>query len=766
MKLDIKKLINEMTFEEKASLCSGLDFWNTKMIERLGIPSIMMTDGPHGLRKPISGGPSHGIGYSAPSTCFPTGPALAATWDMELIEQVGIAIGKAAQTEGVHMVLGPAINIKRSPLCGRNFEYYSEDPYLTAELAASFINGVQSQGVGTSVKHYAVHNQEQRRMSVDAVVDERTLREIYLPGFEGAVKDAQPWTIMAAYNKVNGTFATENPYLLTDVLRKDWGFEGVVISDWMAVNERAHALAAGLDLEMPGNGGYGDQKIVNAVQKGELSIEQVDEAVERILSLISKAMDNRNDRVSCDKEEHHQLARRVAAEGMVLLKNEAVLLPLKKTGRVAVIGEMAKNPRYQGGGSSHMIPTKIDVPWDELVAGAAGQIEWIYAQGYELERDEWNEDLANEAIRSAQHANCAIVFAGLPELYESEGFDREHMRMPGHHNRLIEEVAKVQPNLIVVLSNGSPVEMPWIGQAKAVLEAYLGGQAAGSAIADILLGEANPCGKLAETFPQQLEHNPSYFNFPGEGDEVAYREGLLIGYRYYDTKKVKPLFAFGHGLSYTTFKYSGMTLDKTLLTDQESFKVVVSVKNTGQIAGKEIVQLYVRDVKSSVARPEKELKGFSKIHLEPGEEKDIEFVLNKRAFAYYNTTLKDWHVESGEFEILAGTSSDNILLTATVQVDSTAALPKRFTRNSTIGDLMQDPVGSTIVQQIMQGIGQSQGESENKESTDSETTNKMMAEIVKSMPLRSLVVTSKGAFDDQKLAYVLGQVGKSNPNVG
>jgi len=758
MKLDIDKLIAEMTLEEKASLCSGLDFWSTKPIERLGIPSFTMTDGPHGLRKPIPGAPEHGIGYSEPSTCFPTGPILAATWDKELLEQVGSSIGKAAQAAGVNMVLGPAINIKRSPLSGRNFEYYSEDPYLTGELAASFINGVQSQGVGTSVKHYAVHNQEYRRMSVDAVVDERTLREIYLPGFEGAVKDAQPWTIMAAYNKVNGTYATENPYLLTDILREEWGFEGAVISDWMAVNERVVALAAGLDLEMPGNGGYGDQKIVKAVQEGKLSVEQVDQAVERVLSLINKALDNSNSIAVYDKEEHHQLARRVATEGMVLLKNENGLLPLQKTGRVAVIGEMAKNPRYQGGGSSHMIPTQIDVPWEKLVAGAAGQIEWSYAQGYELVKDEWNEELVNEAIRSAQHADYAIVFAGLPELYESEGFDREHMRMPDHHNRLIEEVAKVQPNLIVVLSNGSPVEMPWIGHAKAILEAYLGGQAAGSAIADILLGEANPCGKLAETFPEQAEHNPSHFNFPGHNDEVVYREGLLVGYRYYDAKKIKSLFPFGHGLSYTSFEYSGMRLDKTQLTDQETVKVVVSVKNTGPFAGKEIVQLYVRDVKSSVARPAKELKAFSKIYLEPGEAKDIEFVLDKRAFAYYNTILKDWHVESGEFEILAGASSDNILLTATVQVDSTVAVPKRFTRNSTIGDLSEDPIGAKIVQQIMQGMGQSPSEAEKDESADSETTRKMMAEIVKSMPMRTLVATSKGAFDDQKLDYILGQI--------
>jgi len=599
-------------------------------------------------------------------------------------------------------------------------------------------------------------------MSLDALVDERTIREIYLPGFEGAVKHAQPWTIMAAYNKVNGTYATENPHLLTDILREEWGFEGVVISDWMAVNERVHALIAGLDLEMPGNGGYGDQKIVKAVQNGELTIDQLNVAVERLLTFLFKAAENRKENASYDLEVHHHLAKRTAAESMVLLKNEDAILPLKKTGKVAVVGEMAKKSRYQGGGSSHMIPTKVDIPFDELVAGAAGQIDWAYAQGYDLESDEWNEDLVKEALRSAQQSDCAVVFAGLPELYESEGFDRKHMRMPAHHNRLIEAIAEVQPNLIVVLSNGAPVEMPWIGRAKAVLESYLGGQAAGSAIADLLLGVANPCGKLAETFPQQLEHNPSYFNFPGEDDEGVYREGLLVGYRYYDTKAIKPLFAFGHGLSYTTFEYTGITLDRTELSDQETVKVVVSVKNSGQLAGKEIVQLYVRDIKSSVSRPEKELKGFSKIHLEPGEERSVEFVLNKRSFAYYNTALKDWHVETGEFEILAGAASDRILQTASVQVNGTVSVPRKFTRNSTIGDLMQDQVGSKIVQQIISGMGQqSQSETADGSTTESETTRMMIEEVVKSMPLRNLVVTSQGAFDDQKLADILNRVNQS-----
>ncbi|WP_138750777.1 glycoside hydrolase family 3 C-terminal domain-containing protein [Paenibacillus sinopodophylli] len=762
MSRDINKLIAEMTLEEKASLCSGLGFWSTKPIERLGIPTILMTDGPHGLRKPLPVGPEHGIGNSAPATCFPTGPALAASWDTELIEQVGAAIGKESQTEGVQIVLGPALNIKRSPLCGRNFEYFSEDPYLTGEMAAGHIRGVQSQGVGTSAKHYAVNNQEHRRMSMNAVVDERTLREIYLPGFEGAVKQSQPWTVMAAYNQVNGTFATEHPYLLTDILRNEWGFEGYVVSDWMAVNERVAALAAGLELEMPGNGGYGDRKIIEAVQNGELSIEQLDLAVERFLTIVFRAAEARKENASYDVEQHHLLARRSAAESMVLLKNEEGILPPKKQGRIAVIGEMAKRPRYQGGGSSHIVPTKVDLPWDELVAMSAEHIEWTYAQGYELNSDVWHEELVKEAITAAGQADYAIVFAGLPDRYESEGYDREHMRMPENHNRMIEAIAEVQPNLIVVLSNGSPVEMPWIGQAKAVLEAYLSGQAAGGAVADLLLGAVNPSGKLAETFPMDMKHNPSYFNFPGEGDEVVYREGLLVGYRHYDTKNIKPLFAFGHGLSYTTFEYTGLTLEKDNISDKESVKAIVTVRNTGQMAGKEIIQLYVRDIKSSVMRPDKELKGFRKIHLEPGEEKMVEFILDKRSFAYYNTGLKDWHVETGEYGILVAASSDRIMLAKTLQVNSTVAVPKKFSRNSTIGDLMEDPIGSGIVNRIMQGMGQrTDSASEVSQTPENEANRKMMLEVMKGMPLRNLVVTSKGALSDENLEQLLEQAEQS-----
>lgn len=622
---------------------------------------------------------------------------------------------------------------------------------MTAKMAASHIRGVQSQGVGTAAKHYAMNNQEHRRMNVDAIVDERTQREIYLAGFEGAVRQAQPWAVMAAYNKVNGTYATENKTLLTDILREEWGFEGFVVSDWGAVNDRVAGLAAGLDLEMPGNGGYRDKKIVEAVKSGLLPEELLDRAVERILNIVFKAADAQQVNVSFDPDEHHRLARFVAAECMVLLKNEDGILPLKKHGRIAVIGEMAKKPRYQGGGSSHVVPTKLDIPFDEMEAIVQGGAELVYAQGYELDKDEPNEVMVEEAVRAVESADVAVIFAGLPDRYESEGYDRKHMRLPDNHNRLIEAVAAVQPNVVVVLSNGSPVEMPWIGQVKGVLEAYLGGQAAGGAITDLLFGESNPSGKLAETFPKSLRHNPSYLNFPGESDRVEYREGLFVGYRHYEARGIEPLFAFGHGLSYTTFEYTEISLDKREMTDRETLRVCVKVKNTGNRAGKEVVQLYVRDTASSVTRPEKELKGFQKVSLEPGEEKTVEFALDKRAFAYYNTDLRNWHVETGEFEILAGGSSDRIALKAVVHVTSTEAVKKTFTPNSTLGDLLADPAGAQVIQAMIQRMNSGW-------PVIDEETQMMMNAVMLDMPLRSLVAFSGGAFTEEIMNGILRQL--------
>ncbi|MFL6554806.1 MAG: glycoside hydrolase family 3 C-terminal domain-containing protein, partial [Bacillus sp. (in: firmicutes)] len=607
MERNMKQLIEKMTLEEKASLCSGLDFWHMKGIDRLGIPSLMVTDGPHGLRKQSESVDHLGMYDSVPATCFPSAVGLASTWNRPLIEKVGVALGKECQAEDVAVLLGPGANIKRSPLCGRNFEYFSEDPYLSSELAASHIKGVQSQGVGTSLKHFAANNQEHRRMSVDAIIDERTLREIYLASFENAVKRSQPWTVMSSYNKVNGEYASENNKLLSEILRDEWGFEGFFISDWGAVNERVDGLEAGLELEMPSSNGAGDQKIVEAVQSGKLSETVLNRAVERVLNIIFKAVDNNKQDAIYDKEAHHQLARLVARESMVLLKNEDRILPLKKEGTIAIIGEFAKSPRYQGGGSSHVNPTKLENILEEIEKASA-KASVLYAKGYELKNDIIDENLLVEAKEAAAQSNVAVLFVGLPERYESEGYDREHLRIPENHITLIEAVAEVQPNVVVVLSNGAPVEMPWLPKVKGLLEGYLGGQALGGAIADLLFGHESPSGKLAETFPRALHHNPSYLNFPGEDDKVEYKEGLFVGYRYYDSKEIEPLFPFGYGLSYTSFEYSNLKIDKKEMDDTETVQITAKVKNTGEVAGKDIVQLYVRDVESNVIRPEKELK--------------------------------------------------------------------------------------------------------------------------------------------------------------
>jgi len=686
MERDIKKLISQMTLEEKASLCSGLDFWHTKPIERLGIPSIRMSDGPHGLRKEETM-----FSKTVPATCFPPASCLSASWDRNLIERVGKAIGEECQAENVQILLGPGVNIKRSPLCGRNFEYYSEDPLLSSEMAKHFIKGVQSEGVGTSIKHFAANNQEHRRLTVSAEVDERTLREIYLASFEKAVKEAKPWTVMCSYNRVNGVYASENEFLLTKVLREEWGFEGFVVSDWGAVNDRVKGLSAGLDLQMPYDGGWGDKKIIEAVKKGELPEEVLNKAVERILNIVFKAIENKKENATYDKEAHHRIAREVARECFVLLKNEEKILPLKKEGRIGLIGAFARKPQIQGGGSAHVNPTMVDDAVEEIKKLVEGKAEIIYADGYKIETDEVDEKLIEEAKEVAKKSDVVVIFAGLPERYESEGFDRPHMKMPENHNRLIEEIAKINKNVVVVLSNGAPIEMPWVDKVKAILETYRGGQAWGGAVADVLFGVVSPSGKLPETFPKKLSDNPSYLFFPGEGDRSEYREGIFVGYRYYDKKEMEVLFPFGHGLSYTTFEYSDLSLDKKEMTDEEILRVKVKVKNTGDMKGKEIVQLYVRDVKSSVIRPDKELKGFVKVELEPKEEKEVIFELDKRAFAYYNVEIKDWYVETGEFEILIGRSSRDIVLKDTVFVRSTKQIKRKYHINSTIGDILDDP---------------------------------------------------------------------------
>ena len=730
MERDLKKIVSEMTLEEKAGMCSGLDFWHLKEVEHLGIPKVMVSDGPHGLRKQDEKGDHLGINDSIKAVCFPPAVLSACSFDRGLMEEMGKAIGREAQANDVSVVLGPAVNIKRSPLCGRNFEYYSEDPYLAGEIAAAFVKGVQSQHVGTSIKHFAANNQEYRRMSSSSEVDERTLREIYFPAFETAVKKAQPYTFMCSYNQINGTFASENKWLLTDVLRGEWGFKGYVMSDWGAVNDRVKGLEAGLELEMPASGGDNDAMIVKAVKDGALEEKILDQAVERILRIIFEYADHRKPQ-EFTMEKDHEEAQHIAEESMVLLKNENHILPLKTSEKAAFIGGFARNPRFQGGGSSHINCFKTTNVLDSVPCDA----QVVYAEGFPADRDFYDKALADEAVKAAAEADKAVIFAGLPESFESEGYDRSHMRLPECQNRLITEILKVQPNTVIVLHNGSPVEMPWLGEIKGLLETYLGGQAGGAAAANILYGKINPSGKLAETMPLKLSDNPSYLNFGG-GEKVEYREGIFVGYRYYDTKEMDVAFPFGYGLSYTTFAYSNLKLSMENPTEKDTVMVSADVTNTGKSAGKEVVQLYIRDLTGSAIRPEKELKGFEKVFLEPGETKTVTMELNKRSFAWYNTELHDWFAASGDYEILVGASSRDIRLTETLHLNSSQRLPMHVHMNTTLGDLLRNPETAEAAKKLIQKYLSGEAGSEAASEAVSEEMTMAMTE---SMPLRALM---------------------------
>ena len=732
MDRDLKSLISQMTLEEKAGMCSGLDFWHLKGVERLGIPSVMVSDGPHGLRKQDDKADHLGINDSIKAVCFPPACLSACSFDRELLHTFGTAVGKEAQATDVSVVLGPAVNIKRSPLCGRNFEYYSEDPYLTGEIAAAFIQGVQSQNAGTSIKHFAANNQEFNRMSNSSEVDERTLREIYLPAFETAVKKAQPQTVMCSYNQLNGTYASEHPWLLTEVLRDEWGFEGYVMSDWGAVNDRVAALKAGLELEMPSSNGVNDEEIVKAVKEGTLDESVLDLAVERILRIIFHWTDHREEQ-PFTMEEDHLLAQHIAEESMILLKNEEIL-PLGTDEKIAFIGGFAKTPRFQGGGSSHINSFRVDNALD--FASKIGNVD--YAEGFPSDRDLYDEALSKEAIAKAADADKAVIFAGLPDSFESEGYDRQHMKLPDCQNKLIREILRVQPNTVIVLHNGSPVEMPWLPDVKGVLEAYLGGQAGGSAVANILFGKANPSGKLAETMPIKLADNPAHLNF-GDGDKTFYQEGIYVGYRYYDAKEMDVAFPFGHGLSYTTFSYSNLATDKTEISGSDTLTVSVDVTNTGHIAGKETVQLYVRDLTGSCRRPGQELKGFEKITLEPGETKTVSITLDKRSFAWYNTEIKDWYAANGTYELLIGASSRDIRLTAQVQMTGSRPLPLNLHLNSTLGELLGDERTKEYGIRLKNKMVQFFSASSSEEAANSAISDEMNAAMALSMPLRNLV---------------------------
>ena len=665
-----KDLISQMTLKEKASLCSGKDFWHLKSIERLGLPEIMVCDGPHGLRKQNAENKKVGIGNSYPATCFPTAVTTACSWDRDLIYKMGQALAEECLQHGVSVLLGPGVNIKRSPLCGRNFEYFSEDPELAGEMGAAFIAGVQSKGIGTSLKHFAGNSQEMKRMTSNSIIDERALREIYLRAFEKAVKKSQPWTVMNAYNLLNGTYCSENDWLQNKVLRDEWGFKGAVISDWGAVNDRVAGLNAGNDLEMPSSGGVNDAKIVEAVKCGVIDETTLDERVDKLIDIILKGAANKKPGYKFDVKAHNLLSRQIAEQSMVLLKNDGNILPLKRVEGeyVAVIGAFADNPRYQGAGSSIINPTMID---SGRRAFNNSPISVKFADGYDRSGKRKNEDAyITEACNLAKNASKAVVFIGLTDDYESEGFDRSTMKLPDGHNRLVEAVSRVNDNVIVVLEGGSPVEMPWADDVKAILNAYLGGQSVAPAIVDVLTGKANPCGKLAETYPVCLKDTPTSFRYPDSKEDVQYRESIFIGYRYYDKVERNVRFPFGFGLSYTSFEYSDIKLKKKNLTKGEGAKVTFTIKNTGDVAGSEIAQVYIAKPESKIFRAPKELKGFVKIHLEPGEEKKVTVELDDRAFAFWNTATEDWCVESGEYKILVGASSRDIRLEAAAKMKS------------------------------------------------------------------------------------------------
>lgn len=761
--LDVKKLVNELTLEEKASLCSGADFWHTKAIDRLNIPAAMVSDGPHGIRKQESLADHMGVAESIKAIGFPTASAMACSFDRDLLHKVGDALGEECVAEDLAVLLDPGINMKRSPICGRNFEYYSEDPVVAGELGAAFVNGVQEHGVGTSLKHFAANNQEWRRMSISAEIDERTLREIYLAAFETVVKKAQPWTIMCSYNRINGVYSCENDWLLNKVLRDEWGFEGLVMTDWGAMDERVPSLKAGLDLEMPDCHGETDKLIVKAVQSGELEEPVLDTAVERILTMVDKYLTARKgiDPASMvhplpssvergyDVAAHHALARTTAEQSAVLLKNEDIL-PLQKDKKIAFIGEFAKVPRIQGGGSSHINNTSVESALD-----AAGD-SVSYAQGFHIDEETTDETLLQEAITLAKESDVAVIFAGLPDSFESEGFDRTHLNMPANQNELIARISEVQPNVVVVLHSGSPIAMPWLDKVAGVLQMYLAGQASGGAAVNLLFGDATPCGKLAETFPLHLEDNPSYLNFPGNREKVCYQEGVFIGYRYYDKKKMDVLFPFGYGLSYTDFTYSNMKVtvngknaaDVDVIKETDEIVVSADITNTGNCDGAEIVQLYIKNPVVYEIRPEKELRDFAKVFLKAGETKTVTFTLNARAFSYYETRIHDWYAESGDYEILLASSSRDIRLQYTVSITGSKKIPFVADYITTCEDVELFAKDGSALDEMLRRSGFAEATDHDGDDSMGSGTADMMKAMFTGTPLHSIL-----SFSSEELTY-------------
>jgi beta-glucosidase len=688
-----------LTLDEKVALTVGQDFWHTTPVPRLGIPSITMHDGPHGLRIPV-GGEAIGLHHSVPATAFPTLSAMGASWNPELMEEIGHALGRECQAANVQILLGPGFNIKRTPLCGRNFEYFSEDPVLAAEMAKGWVRGIQAEGVGASVKHYACNNQEWERMAIDAEIDERTLRELYLKAFERVVTSTNPWTVMAAYNRVNGQYATENQHLLRDILKGEWGYQGVVVSDWGAVNDKPAAIRGGTDLEMPGPTPQADLKA--AVDSGQVPMELLDDAVRRVLSLVVKGLDSHREGVQVDFEQHHTLALRAAEESLVLLKNDRAALPIRPGAvqRVAVIGWQAEHLHFEAGGSSHVTPTQVETFLPSLARELGEQVAVHYAPGWDKDgatRPEWQA----AAVAAATAADVCIIMGGLPENAESEGFDRRHLDLPEGQTDVIQAVAAAQPRTVVVLANGAPVSMPWIETVPAVLLAGLAGQAVAAAVAGVLSGRVNPSGKLAETYPVRLEDTPAYLNYPGQHHTVRYGEGVFVGYRYYDKKQITPLFPFGHGLSYSNFVYRSLTVSRRELTDRDDLILTVALENQGTVSGREVVQVYAHPVAPSPFRPERELVAFKKVDVPAGETVTVQITVSGCEFAWYDTSAQEWIVDGGPYELLVGGSSRALPLQVRVLVEP-AVLPRReFNTSNVVRDFLKFPVARRALQEML-----------------------------------------------------------------
>lgn len=775
-----KNLVSQMTIEEKASLCSGKNFWETKAVERLGIASFMLTDGPHGLRKQDGDSDHLGLNTSVATTCFPPAAATGCSFDRELIYRMGVALGEECRAEGVSVILGPGANIKRNPLCGRNFEYFSEDPLLSGEIAAAMINGIQSENVGTSMKHYLANNQERARVSSNSVVDERALREIYLPAFENAVKKSQPWTLMCSYNKINGTYASDHRRLMTDIPRGEWGFEGAIVTDWGAMNDRVAGIKAGLDLEMPGPIEENDKKIVTAVLEGQLKEKELDLSAERMTTIALHAAQNTIK--PCDWQRHDELAREVARDSAVLLQHGNAL-PLNENKKLAVIGSFAKNPRYQGAGSSKINPKQLTSLCDAL---ETREIAYEYAPGFNIEGQS-DEKMIDEAVAVAKKSEQVVVMLGLPDSYETEGLDRSHMELPESQNKLMAALVMLEIPLVVVISTGSAVNLPWKSQVDSILLTYLMGQNGGNATVDLLIGEVNPSGKLAESWPLSITDVPSYEFFGGKGN-IEYRESIYVGYRYYDTVNQEVAYPFGHGLSYTQFSYSDLAISTTENTDSEEVVVSLKVKNTGKTSGKEVIQLYIKKEGGVVFTPAHELRDFTKITLEPGESQDVVFVLNHRSFAYYDVQAADWLVEGGDYQIQIGASSRDIRLEETIQVLGSQKRPceaaknreyaapsqywppsleqfeavlghevpaerplRPFTRTSTLGELEESFIGRQFVKTVKKNAFKELG-GDGPENAELVTILNAMFE---DMPIRQLVMLSNGALNEKVLDGLL-----------